>query len=73
MNTKQLCMVAVAAFATAALAKDKGEDAWNEHDDPLAKGEKPCVTWAKLNTLDPGLKEVGRLAVRNAKDIKSSK
>ena len=67
---KQLCILAVAACAVA-MAKEK--DAWNEHDDPLAMGEKPCVTWAKLNTLDPGLKEVGRLAVRNAKDIKSSK
>ena len=31
------------------------------------------MTWKKLNTLDPGLKEIGRLAVRDAKDIKSSK
>ena len=75
MNKKRLYALAAAVCAAAVLAKDaeNGEDAWNEHDDPLAKGEKPCVTWAKLNTLAPGLKEVGRLAVRNAKDIKSSK
>ena len=63
----------VLVLSCAAICEAKSKDAWNEHDDPLAKGEKPCVTWAKLNKIDPGLKEIGRLAVRNAKEIKSSK
>ena len=54
-------------------AKIKSWDAWNDHKTPEPPKEKPCVTWKKLNTLDPGLKEIGRLAVRGAKDIKSSK
>ena len=78
------CLLTMAAFAwtcaadTGAVAfkdasKLKSWDAWNEHDDPNARGEKPCVTWDRLNRLDPGMKEVGRLAVRDARDIKSSK
>ena len=75
----------VAAFAVCALsvqadvvsfkdaAKIKSWDAWNDHKKPAPPKERPCVTWAKLNKLDPGLKEIGRLAVRGAKDIKSSK
>ena len=54
-------------------AKIKSWDAWDDHKKPEPPKEKPCVTWKKLNTLDPGLKEIGRLAVRDAKDIKSSK
>ena len=54
-------------------SKIKSWDAWNDHKKVEAPKEKPCVTWKKLNKLDPGLKEIGRLAVRGAKDIKSSK
>jgi len=54
-------------------AKIKSWDAWDDHKKPAPPKEKPCVTWKKLNELDPGLKEIGRLAVRGAKDIKSSK
>ncbi len=54
-------------------AKIKSWDAWDDHKTPEPSKEKPCVTWKKLNTLDPGLKEIGRLAVRGAKEIKSSK
>ena len=54
-------------------SKIKSWDAWQDHQKPQPRKEKPCVTWEKLNKLDPGLKEVGRLAVRDAKDIKSSK
>ena len=54
-------------------AKIKSWDAWNDHKKPSGWKEKRCVTWAKLNKLDVGLKEIGRLAVRDAKDIKSSK
>ena len=35
--------------------------------------ERRCVTWERLNRLEPGLKEIGRLAVWDAKDVKSSK
>ncbi|MBQ0033201.1 MAG: hypothetical protein KBT68_10430, partial [bacterium] len=34
--------------------------------------EKPCVTWKKLNGLDIGLREVGRLATRTSAEVKSS-
>ena len=72
MLTKYIHLLAL-VLSCAAICEAKSKDAWNEHDDPLAKGEKPCVTWNKLNKLDPGLKEIGRLAVRTAKEIKSSK
>ena len=67
------CAADTGAVAFKDASKLKSWDAWNEHDDPNARGEKPCVTWDRLNRLDPGMKEVGRLAVRDARDIKSSK
>ena len=61
-------------------AKIKSWDAWGDNAPPSASNavakvrkEKPCVTWKRLNELSPGLKEIGRLAVRDAKDVKSSK
>ena len=55
-------------------AKIKSWDAWGDHKkQPAKRPERKCVTWQKLNALDPGLKEIGRLSVRDAKDIKSSK
>ena len=54
-------------------AKIKSWDAWNDHKKPAAPKERKCVTWEKLNKLDPGMKEIGRLAVRDAKEIKGSK
>ena len=69
------CAVAVHADVVAFkdAAKIKSWDAWNDHKKVEAPKEKPCVTWKRLNKLDPGLKEIGRLAVRGARDIKSSK
>ena len=68
--------VAVSSFAVVVPFKDaakiKSWDAWDDHQKPVAPKEKPCVTWKRLNALDLGLKEIGRLAVRDAKDIKSS-
>jgi hypothetical protein len=61
----------VVAFKDA--SKIKSWDAWNDHKGKARWKERRCVTWKKLNKLDPGLKEIGRLAVRDAKDIKSSK
>ena len=61
----------VVAFKDA--AKIKSWDAWNDHKKPAPPKERPSVTWAKLNSLDPGMKEIGRLAVRGAKAVKSSK
>ena len=69
-----LCLAAggeVVSFKDA--AKIKSWDAWNDHKKAAKPKERPCVTWKKLNTLDPGMKEVGHLAVRDAKEIKSSK
>ena len=83
---KKLCIVfAAAGMAAVALAqivsfkdaaKIKSWDAWNDHRDKKvqkAKKERRSVPWENLNKLNPGLKEIGRLAVRDAKDIKSSK
>ena len=68
----------VVAFKDA--AKIKSWDAWGDKappgsvtNAPAPKKERKCVTWAKLNKLDPGFSEIGRLAVRDAKDVKSSK
>ena len=66
-----VAMAEVVSFKDA--AKIKSWDAWNDHKKPAPPKERPCVTWAKLNKLGPGLKQIGRLAVRGAKDIKSSK
>lgn len=54
-------------------AKIKSWDAWHDHEKKAAPREKPCVTWAALNARDPGLAEIGRLAVRDAKEIASSR
>ena len=61
----------VVAFKDA--AKIRSWDAWSDRRKADVPKERPCVTWKKLNELGPGLKEIGRLAVRGAKDIKSSK
>ena len=42
---------------------------------PLAMGQTrkyKSITWAKFNATGPELKQIGRIAVRHAKDIKSS-
>lgn len=83
MNIKKLTAVAalcaiapfvlygkVVSFKDA--AKIKSWDAWDDHLKKQGWKEKPCVTWKALNKLNPGLKEIGRLAVRDSKDIKSS-
>ena len=63
-------------------SKIRSWDAWGDKAPPEAKAsgavattrkEKKCVTWKRLNALDPGLKEIGRLAVRDSKEVKSSK
>ena len=82
-NCIRLASMAVGAALCGALAaevtpfkdasKIKSWDAWQDHQKQQPRKEKPCVTWEKLNKLDPGLKEIGRMAVRDAKDIKSSK
>ena len=58
--------------------KIRSWDAWDDH---LAKAavtnvlqkEKTCVTWKRLNELDFGLKEVGRLATRTSDEIGGSR
>lgn len=59
-------------------AKIKSWDAWRDHEaknsitNALQK-ERPCVTWKRLNALQPGLKEIGRLMTRTSAEVKSSK
>ena len=69
-------VLAVVSFKDA--AKIKSWDAWNDHKAKAAitnviQKEKPCVTWKRLNALDVGLKEIGRLATRTSAEVKSSK
>ena len=53
-------------------------DAWDDHKAKVAvtnilQKEKRCVTWARLNRLDPGLPEIGRLQTRTSAEVRSSK
>ena len=76
-----IVLVASAVFAVVSFkdaAKIKSWDAWNDHEAKFSvtnvlQKEKPCVTWRRLNALDVGLKEVGRLATRTSAEVKSSK
>lgn len=61
----------VVAFKDAAAIKSW--DAWNDHKPAERAKECVSVTWERLNALDNGLEEIGRLAVRSSKDVKSSK
>ena len=54
-------------------AKIKTWDAWNDHKGPHKWKERPCITWKKLNSTDPGLRRVGTLRTRTAKEIRSSR
>ena len=81
-DVKQLFLPVAFAVATVAQAevvafKDaatiKSWDAWNDHKQSVQAKECRSVTWERLNELEPGFKEIGRLAVRDAKDIKASK
>ena len=58
--------------------KIKSWDAWDDHKAKAAvtnilQKEKRNVTWQKLNAVNPGLKEIGRLATRTSDQVKSSK
>ena len=61
----------VVAFKDAAAIKSW--DAWNDHKPAERAKECVSVTWERLNALDNGLEEIGRLAVRSSKGVKSSK
>ena len=58
--------------------KIRSWDAWDDHKAQVAvtnvlQKERKCVTWRRLNGLDFGLKEIGRLATRTSSEIKGSK
>ena len=62
MTENELCKTAktCCAFAvTLCLAAAQGAEKWPETPPPTGKS----VTWERLNKLDPGLKQIGRLAV----------
>ena len=69
-----LALTPVAVFCDVVFCKDaskiKSWDARGKHKKPSAPKECDCVTWRMLNSLDPGIKEIGRLAVRGAKKLK---
>ena len=69
-------LMAVVAFKDA--HKIRSWDAWSDHKAEVAvtnalQKEKPSVTWTRLNELDYGLREIGRLATRKSDEIKGSK
>ena len=77
-------LLATALFAVSTVvpfkdaAKIKSWDAWHDHEKQESSAsilgkERWCVTWEKLNKLDFGLKEIGRLAVRTSDEIAGSK
>lgn len=75
-----LSIVALAAQPVVSF-KDAGKikswDAWSDHKKgpeikTILDKERPSVTWQKLNKIDPGLKEIGRLATRTSDQVKSS-
>jgi hypothetical protein len=81
-NMKMIACIAalgaLSSFAAAPVAfkdaaKIKSWDAWNDHKGPQKWKERPCVTWRKLNAVDPGLKRIGTLKTRTAKEIRSSR
>ena len=86
-NKKKLFQVAAAVFlAVAALqssaeapvafkdaAKIRSWDAWNDRKGEVAWKQRPSITRKKLLKMDPGLKQVGQLETRLAKDISASR
>ena len=75
-------VVAFAASGEVVAFKDKHKirswDAWDNHklkkqETNILKRECKCVTWQKFNRMDPGLSQIGKLAVRESKDISGSK
>lgn len=76
-------LITTASFATDVVsfkdaAKIKSWDAWDDHKKSaivtnILQKEKICVTWKRLNQIDPGLQEIGRLQTRTSGQIKSSK
>ena len=74
--TAGIALMAVSASAyTPKSFKEKAKrgswDAW-ESQQMTVSTERPCVTWKKLNKLDPGLECVGRLRNRTPKEIEAS-
>ena len=68
-------VLAVVSFKDA--AKIKSWDAWHDHQAKAAvtnvlQKERRSVTWKRLNKVDPGLTEIGRLQTRTSDQVKSS-
>ena len=76
MLTIVFALTGVVSFKDA--NKIRSWDAWNDHKDRavvtniLAK-ERKCVTWERLNKLNFGLREIGRLATRTSDEVKGSR
>ena len=78
MNSILVFIAATGVVSFKDAGKIKSWDAWEDHKTQavvtnLLQREKPCVTWRRLNGLDYGLKELGRLATRTSAEVKSSK
>ena len=69
-----VCAAVCALAATGApvafkdAAKIRSWDASDDRNPAEPRPERRSVTWERLNSIDPGLREIGRLAVRGAKE-----
>lgn len=78
MNGLCVMLAAAGIVSFKDAGKIKSWDAWNDHKAQVAvtnvlQKERRCVTWRRLNGLDYGLREIGRLATRTSAEIKGSK
>jgi len=78
MITPLIILAATGVVSFKDANKLRSWDAWSDHVQKAAvtnvlQKEKRCVTWSRLNGLDFGLKEIGRLRTRTSSEIKGSK
>ena len=78
MNISILLLAAAGVVSFKDANKIKSWDAWGDHKAQAAvtnvlQKEKRSVTWERLNKVDTGLREIGRLQTRTSDQVKSSK
>ena len=78
MNISILLLAAAGVVSFKDANKIRSWDAWGDHKAQAAvtnvlQKEKRSVTWERLNKVDPGLREIGRLQTRTSDQVKSSK
>ena len=78
MNISILLLAAAGVVSFKDANKIRSWDAWGDHKAQAAvtnvlQKEKRSVTWERLNKVNPGLREIGRLQTRTSDQVKSSK